>query len=421
MDMCENLLSRGYLTVCDNTFIWTQVAIVIFIFFITTLVVILFIKNNKLKQKQNKLIQSIEGKVMTDRTEELLSILSEGDEELSLSSSQGLNAILATQQVANKAVLQKANEVNITKQQSRILQNALQEIESLENVNQVLLGELDQSKLSILCSELHLELPEVILLHGNAGQTYLDDNQKKVLYTDLCQYPGCKESFTEMGITNDADIQKLPNYKLEEFFYVLAEMDVTEQTYKTMGLLIIAQVENSKITDAKRKVLMSDYATKKAELQKKKDFLKSSDVVNDAVTKSLGNDVGKESNETESTAVTKESTESSEQLSNDNAESGQEINDKLSETVDSEPGNDQLFLSEDDDSWLSKKFNDIPALRYKINEWKIELKQPIDFYLIGTERVQVLVEIAATEKRSHPLNPDFTKVHELLSSVLEKM
>ena len=52
--MCENLLTRGYLYECNSTYIWMLVAIIIFMFIMTTVAVILIIGKIKQKHKQKR-------------------------------------------------------------------------------------------------------------------------------------------------------------------------------------------------------------------------------------------------------------------------------------------------------------------------------------------------------------------------------
>jgi hypothetical protein len=419
MDMCENLLSRGYLTVCDNTFIWIQAIMIIFMLFITTLVVILFIKNSKLKQKQKTLNKIVEDYNMSqsDAVKRLLEIGTHGQDDVNSASLSTLEKSVAFETTKQQVIAPLVKEFALRKNQLQEVLQTVKEAGALKQAIDVTNQEIDFQQLNLIAETNRVPLACVLIDLAPAGLSYIEPEKEEALYTlitsdidamELIAKSDCKE-FDKMSDLSAATIDKLI-----EFY---ADFDVTQENFDIVSQLAVMQLQ-SNIRKSKRGNYLDLITSMNAELNGNKSSGLSADVDK---FKAAENAIGGNSN---SQQELPESPKVQEVVENDVVDSDQENTlEKQSDNmvISTEPDSDEPLLSTDDDNFISKMFHDISQFRFKINEWRITLKQPIDFKLIGKERVQVLVEIAEQEKRSHPSNPDFTKVHDLLLGVLEKM
>lgn len=418
MDMCENLLSRGYLTVCDNTFIWIQVAIIIFMLFITALVVILFIKNSKLKQKQKTLNKIVEDYKMEqdDAVKRLLNLGTHGHDDVNSASLSTLEQAVAFESTKQKVLAPLVKEFALRKNQLAETLQTVKEAGVLKQAIDITNQEIDFQKLNLIAETNRLPLACVLIDQAPSGLSYIEPEKEDTLYKLITSDKDAMDLLAELGCDEFDKMSDLSSTLIDKLIEFYSDFDVTQESFDIVSQLAVMQLKGN-IRKSKRGSYLDLITSMNSELNGHQTGL-STDIDK---FKAAENAIGDNSN---SQQGLQESPEVEEVEENNIIDSNQENTleqEPENEVISTEPGDSPLFLSDEDDTWLSKKFDEMHALRYKINEWKIELKQPIDFNLIGAEKVKVLVDIADKEKRSHPSNPDFARVHDLLSGILAKM
>lgn len=419
MDMCENLLSRGYLTVCDNTFIWIQAITIIFMLFIITLVVILFIKNSKLKQKQktlNKILEDFKMDNNDDAVKRLLSMGTHGHDDVNAASLSTLEQSMAFESAKQKVLAPLVKEFALRKHQLGDALQTIKEADALKEAIDITNQEIDFQKLNLIAVTNRVPLACVLIDLAPAGLSYIEPEKEVTLYQLIIADADAMEILAELGCNEIDKMSDLSTTMIDKLIEFYSDFDVTQENFDIVSQLAVMQLKGN-IRKSKRGSYLNLITSMNTELNGHQTGL-SADVDR---FKSAENAIGQNGNSKQELSETQnlEKSANDDVVNSDNTDALEKQ--PKDEIVSTETDDNQLFLSEDDDDWLSKMFNEIPQLRFKINEWRIAVKQPIDFKLIGIDRLKVLVEIADKEKRSHPSNPDYARVHDLLSGALCKM
>jgi len=462
MNVCDNILSRDILSTCDDVLIWYLFIMSIIVFFIATAVVILYRKYQKFIQKQKQIQQNLEDITMSTKNNEnnikrLLNLGEHGSQDVVNSSMDTLEQNVAfeiTRQQSNEQLVQKFAQSKI---QASKMAATIEEAEILVQSIDITNGHVDLAKLKLL--SINTDTPLAILLLDKAQDNlnYIEHNQAvsllKLISNDKEAIEILHESITDVK----DDMSNVPKSVIDELIEHYSELETTPIHFEIVHNLAILLLKGT-VKTLKRKSYsdlikkMNNELREKGELklnergdkfregqqaissQSSEISSQSSEIIieddqseNDLPITATAENVNNES--VESFIIDDHTLDLSSETCNDfdvnvntqNVDTQTEddlgINDNIFSTINT----DELILIDAFNAEVTNDFEKIAQIRFKINEWRITVKQPINFIEIGKDRVKELKTTVNLVLNQDKSNNDAIRLREILDLILVKM
>lgn len=416
MDMCRNLQTIGYLYECNMTYIWIIFATICFMFLMTLIAVILGVKAIIQKYKRKGEMDMCNTK---KQVQSLLDIGVHGQAAINNDSFHSLQEAVALCTKTESQKMELAQKLARAKVKSEYLKQGQLESELLLEAIDVTNKQIDFRKLELIATNSGTPLECVLIEHAPAGISYNKPEESCAVISKLKNNDEALGILIESKLDNVSDLSDLTFSTVDTLITLYADYDVTEEVKFITGQLVISQLKGN-CRKTKREEYILILKNINAELSKDAYTGLSPDVDEHKAAiadLAINNDDLQESDfaKHESSKLT-----SSQELDLVEHESFELTSSQETSHVES-TSSDELCLSKEDDEFLSQMFDQISALRFKIKEWRIEIKQPINFNLIGSDKVKQLKEIAELQMKGHPENLDYVRVYNLLNETFNKM